>query len=225
MADRQYVIPTVPGMGRGLVNHDPRSMTYPAVDLVDQTKPRTKGWRRGRAYDQGNTSQCVAFTGVGILNSTQLSLSAPYDVRSRIRPGELYDGARDRDEWPGRNYEGTSGLGLCRYLKETGRIQEYRWCFGLDQTLLALSWLGPVGIGVNWREDMWDTDLDGYIHASGDAVGGHEVELTAIDTRKKRVTLTNSWGPGWGVGGKAHLTWVDLDRLLRDDGDAFVITA
>jgi hypothetical protein len=223
MADRQYIVPTAPGMGRGLVNHDEASKQFRAVDLVDKTKPRTKAWRRGKPYDQGSTSQCVAYTGKGILNTQALSAAAPYRVRTRIDPADLYKGAQANDQWQGDAYDGTSGLGLCRHLKNVGLIRSYRWCFGLDQTLLVLAWVGPVGIGVNWREDMWDTDLDGYIRASGDAVGGHEVELTAVDVPKRRVTVTNSWGTGWGHGGKAFLSFDDLGRLLDDDGDAFII--
>jgi hypothetical protein len=225
MTEKQYVIPTQPGMGRGLVNHDERSKGYRAVELVDKTKPHTHTWRRPGAWDQGHTSQCVAYTGKGILNSQALSKLVPYRKRIGLDPAVLYTGAQELDEWPGEAYDGTSGLGLCRYLKRQGTINEYRWCFGLDDVLLTLSWLGPVGIGIQWREEMWETDLDGYIHAEGDTVGGHEVELTAIDTHEKRVTLTNSWGHGWGIDGKAHLSWDDLGKLLKEDGDAFIITA
>jgi hypothetical protein len=223
MADRQYPIPTQPNMGRGLVNHDERSKLYRAVEAIDQTRPRTYTWVRGRAYDQGEVPWCVAYTGKGILNSTRLSANMPYRKRIRLQPADLYHGAQLRDQWAGEAYEGTSGLGLCRYLKELGLITEYRWCFGLEETLLALSWIGPVGIGVNWREDMWEPDLGGYVHASGDAVGGHEVELTAINHKERRVTITNSWGTGWGSNGRAFLSWDDLGKLLADDGDAFIL--
>jgi hypothetical protein len=212
-------------MGRGLVNHDDRSKGFRAVDLTDQTKPRSRTWRRGAAYDQGDTSQCVAYTGKGILNSQALSAAVPYRTRTRYNPAQLYQGAQQRDEWAGEDYSGTSGLGLCRYLKELGLIQEYRWAFGLEQALVALSWVGPLGIGVNWREEMWEPDLDGYVHASGDAVGGHEVELTSVDVARNRVTLTNSWGTGWGLNGRAHLSWDDLAKLLADDGDAFLVVS
>jgi hypothetical protein len=225
MTERQYVIPTRPGMGRGLVNHDEQSKQYRAVDLIDQTKPHTRHWRRGRAYDQGATSQCVAYTGVGILNTAKLSAATPYEVRSRLVPEQLYRGAQANDQWPGDQYDGTSGLGLCRYLAITGQIHEYRWIFGIDDALLTLSWLGPLGIGVNWLSNMWETDSDGYIHVSGDPVGGHEVEVTGIDVRRQHVIITNSWGTGWGRNGKAFLSFDDLGKLLDADGDGFVITA
>lgn len=225
MTDRQYVIPTRPGMGRGLVNHDDRSKNFRAVALTDQTRPRSHTWRRGAAYDQGQTSQCVAYTGKGILNSQTLSRLTPYRLRHAIDPADLYAGAQRADEYAGENYDGTSGLGLLRYLKAQGTITAYHWAFGLDEALIALSWVGPVGIGVQWLEGMEEPDLNDTIHATGDTVGGHEVELTAIDVANQRVTLTNSWGTGWSrIGGRAHLSFTDLGKLLAADGDCFVVS-
>jgi hypothetical protein len=225
MADRQFVIPTVPGMGRGLVNHDERSKQYRAVDLIDRAKPRTHTWRRGAAYDQGQTSECVAYTGKGILNTQTLSKATPWWRRHRYNPDVFYAGAQAADEFPGEAYDGTSALGLCRYLASVGLIHSYHWAFGLNEALLALSWLGPVGIGIQWHEDMEENDVNGYIHPTGDVVGGHEIELTGIDTLLERVTLTNSWGTGWGLNGRAFLTFKDLGKLLEDNGDCVVITA
>lgn len=223
MTQRQRPIHTLPGMGRGLVNHDEASKAFPAVALCEERKPRTHAWRRGAAYDQGETPLCVGYTGKGILNSQQLSRAVPYRVRITYPPDTLYEGAKKSDAWPGDEYEGTSGLGLCRYLKSAGMIHEYRWCFGLYDVLLALSWVGPVGIGVGWHEGMRCPDSDGYIRATGEALGGHEVELTGIDVRRQRVVVTNSWGTGWGMQGRAFLSFDDLGTLLHEEGDAFVV--
>ena len=222
---RQYLIPTGAGMGRGLVNHDDASRDFRAVDLTDQTRPRTKFWRRGAAYDQGQTPECVANTGKGILNSSPLSAAVPYAIRTSYNRHDFYVGAQKNDQWWGENYEGTSGLGLCRYLRSVGLIESYHWCFGLDDVLLTLSHVGPVGIGINWTDDMFRPDSNGYVRPTGGVAGGHEVELTGIDVGRRRVTLTNSWGTGWGMHGRAYLTFDDLGTLLADDGDAFVVTA
>lgn len=225
MTQRQYVIPTRPGMGRGLVNHDERSKAYRAVDLTDQTKPRTHTWRRAGAYDQGQTPECVAYTGKGILNSQKLSAAVAYTVRSKYDTEAFYHGAQTHDEMPGENYDGTSALGLCRYLKSVGLIHAYHWNFSLDDTLLSLSWVGPVGIGIMWTEQMFTPDSEGYVRPLGAEAGGHEIEVTAIDVTRQRVTLTNSWGTSWGRNGRAYLSWDDLGTLLSNNGDSVVITA
>jgi C1A family cysteine protease len=70
---------------------------------------------------------------------------------------------------------------------------------------------------------MWRTDADGYIHATGENEGGHEVELIGVDVSERCVIGMNSWGDNWGVRGRFKLHWEDLETLLAEQGDAFVI--
>lgn len=225
MTERLLKIPTQPGMGRSIIWHDEASKNFRAVSLLKSTQqePRTKGWRRGYAYDQGQTSTCVAQTGKGILNTSLLSANISYEERSRYDINDFYDGARERDEWPGVDYEGTSGLGLCKYFLDTGLIKEYRWCFGLQDVLLTLSYIGPVGLGIWWYTGMFFPDERGYVLATGSQEGGHEVELTGIDVSKDEVIFTNSWGRSWGDNGRGRMSFGTLERLLNEQGDAFVI--
>jgi hypothetical protein len=167
----------------------------------------------------------VAYTGKGILNTLPLSHNVEYDVRSEYDPNDFYIGARQNDEWPGEQYEGTSGLGLCRFLTSIGLIKEYRWCFGLQDVLLTVSHIGPVGLGIWWYNDMFYPDSQGYLHPTGMEAGGHEIEIVGVDVSEKCVILCNSWGVGWGDEGHAKLSWTDLDTLLENEGDAFVVTA
>lgn len=217
-------IPTRPGMGRSLIDHDPRSRAFPARALLTGAPARqTRTWRRGAAYDQGQTSTCVAQSFKGVLNTAPASAVVPYATRTRYDAvGDFYPGAQRNDQWPGEEpaYQGTSALGMCRYLALKGVIHEYRWCFGLDDVLDTLSALGPVAIGVNWRERMFYPDPDGLIHPGGSVAGGHEVELIGLDVSRRRVTGMNSWGALWGDRGRFYLSWDDLALLLDDEGDA-----
>lgn len=217
-------IPTAPGMGRSIVQHDRRSRGFRATDLLPASPTvRDRTWRRGAPYDQGQTPECVAYTGKGLMNTTPTSGEAPYDVRSKYSTEDFYEGARRNDEWAGEDYDGTSALGLCRYLTQIGIIREYRWCFGLTDVLLTLSNIGPVGIGIWWRGDMFNPDSRGLIHATGANEGGHETQLLGVDMKAQEVIGCNSWGPDWGVKGRFRLSWTDLESLLGDDGDAVVI--
>jgi hypothetical protein len=72
---------------------------------------------------------------------------------------------------------------------------------------------------------MWDTDAEGYLHATGNNEGGHEVELIGINVPGKYVVGMNSWGTSWGVNGRFKLSWDDLGVLLADGGDSVVIKA
>lgn len=219
-------IPTQPGMGRSIIQHDRRSRMFRAVDLpIVGQEPRDRSWIRGRAYDQGFTSTCVAQTGKGMINTKPNSARYPYSRRSRFVIDDWYDGAQRNDEWVGESpsYEGTSALGLCRYLTQIGVIAEYRWCFGLQDVLRTLSWVGPVGIGVYWKTGMFHPDDRGRIEPSGANEGGHEVELIGVDVDQEEVIGMNSWGLGWGDRGRFRMKWHHLEDLLAEDGDAFVI--
>lgn len=215
-----------PLMGRSIVTHDPRSWHYPVGLLLDQNVPRrTRTWRRGRAYDQGPTSSCVGQTLKGLLNTAPTTARIRSSVRNAYDAMHIYREAQKFDEWPGVDYEGTSALGACEYLRSVSVIQGYYWCFTLDQVLDCLGQRGAVGIGVQWRSGMWDTDSDGFVHAQGDVVGGHEVELHGIDVKNRFVIGTNSWGTSWGMGGRFRLSWDDLRVLLDGGGDAVTLVS
>lgn len=210
------------GLGR-MPEFDSRSRMFSAVSQLSLlAEPRTKTWRRGGAYDQGQTPQCVAYAGKGILNTAPMSSLVDYDIRSEYQTQAFYTGAQINDQWEGENYDGTSALGLGKYLLNVGLINSYRWCFGLNEVLLALSYEGPVGIGVWWYEGMFSPDTSGYIYPTGGLAGGHEVELIGVDTSKRHVIGMNSWGEGWGDRGRFYLRFADLERLLSEDGDAVV---
>lgn len=215
-------------MGRSIITHDPASRHYPAMGILAQPgiPRRDRTWRRGQPYDQGQTSSCVGQTMKGILNTAPLSSQVPWKQRTALDAIDIYRDAQDYDQWEGKepDYYGTSALGACKYLQKTDVISEYRWCFGADDVIDTLCQHGPVGIGVMWYEGMRATDADGLIHSTGAQVGGHEVELHGVRVGEKTVVGTNSWGAGWGVGGRFKLTWEDLGRLLDEDGDAVTIT-
>lgn len=225
MTDRLIKIDTLPGMGRSIIQHDDKSKAFRAVRGLVAIQPiRDRVWRRGGPYDQGQTSTCVAQTGKGMLNTSPASSLVPYSTRSKYSIFDFYDGARENDEWePNDSYDGTSGLGLCKYLTQRGIISEYRWCFGLQDVLLTLSHIGPVGLGIWWYTGMFYPDADGFITPTGQQEGGHEVELHGISASGKYVIGTNSWGRDWGQNGRFKLRFGELERLLNEQGDAFVI--
>lgn len=212
-------------LGRTIIDHNPQNRNFPTRGVLHATDAplRDRIWRRGRAYDQGQTSKCVAYTGKGLLNTAPLSKNADYRVRSRYSVNAFYDGARENDEWPGSDYDGTSARGLMRYLVGIGLVREYRWCFGLHDVLQVLSHYGPVALGVWWYDSMFSTDSLGRLSISGDLAGGHEVELLGLDLESQEVVGMNSWGEDWGDRGRFRLSFPDLDRLLNEDGDAVTV--
>jgi hypothetical protein len=227
MSDKIEKLPEDPRLGRTIVHLDERSRRFMVRGaLFDEGAPlRTKTWRRPPAWDQKQTSQCVGFSTVGMIKSQPITSMVPLAARRDAKPDVLYHEAQKIDEWQGAepSYYGTSCLAGAKVAHHRGWIPGYRWCFGLSDTLRTLSHWAPVLIGINWYDGMFDPDEAGFVKPSGRLAGGHAVELHGIDHRKEYVVGTNSWGLYWGLKGRFRMEFSVLDRLLREDGEAFTV--
>jgi hypothetical protein len=133
----------------------------------------------------------------------------------------IYREAQKIDEWAGEAYEGTSVLAGAKVVQRSGYMEQYRWCFGLADVLLALAYEGPVVLGLPWYESMYEP-RDGWIKVEGSPVGGHCILATSVRLTSESIKLHNSWGPDWGVKGMALLSFGDLEKLLHHGGEACV---
>lgn len=211
----------MPGLGRR-VQFDARSRAFPIRALVESQKPRSYTWRVDAWLDQGETPSCVGHAWAHELcaRPTTTIVDEPYAMR-------LYHEAQKVDEWPGEDYDGTSVLAGAKVCKTLGHYHEYRWAFGLEDLVLALGHAGPVVLGIAWHEDMFEPDGDGRIRPTGAIAGGHAILAHAVGIKTKtrpvpQIWLWNSWGPGWGLAGRAWISWDDLELLLHEEGEACV---
>lgn len=220
-----------------IVRLDERSRNYSVAKLLgtDQQSPVGKRWYLRLQLDQGNTGDCTGF-------------SRTYDLAASPQPLKLPSGkpldnsfahalcalAKRYDEWPGEDYEGSSVLGAFKAAQALGFIGEYRWAFGIDDLVLALSHLGPVVVGTDWLNSMFDPAPNGLVEVdtSSEVAGGHayffdQVIVTKAAQRRKLgkgyslrendVLLSGqqSWGGSWGANGR-YLFWAsDLEKLLN----------
>jgi hypothetical protein len=129
----------------------------------------------------------------------------------------------------GNNFpDGASVLAGAKVAKATGMVSQYRWAFGIDDVVDTLIQRGPVVLGLNWYESMYETDRQGRVTVSGALVGGHCI--TAFGFHPKHpifgpcVRWMNSWGPSYGLGGVGYITVPDLTRLLKENGEACIPT-
>jgi C1A family cysteine protease len=51
-------------------------------------------------------------------------------------------------------------------------------------------------------------------------VGGHAYLINGMDVKRGLARGKNSWGRGWGKAGAFRIPLDDLDRLIREDGEA-----
>ncbi|MCL7427128.1 hypothetical protein [Streptomyces sp. YS415] len=207
---------------------DERSKEYPIRTLVTERAPlRSAGWACPGWLDQGREGACVGFAWSHELIATPVQVPGVDDSFAR----EVYREAQRLDEWPGENYDGTSVLAGAKAIVARGYMEEYRWAFGVDDVLRTLGYFGPVVIGVKWHDSMMEPAPNGLLEVSEGGSGGHAILVRGVSLRARLgghngtmpvVRLRNSWGRDWGVDGDCYLRVTDLEKLLKEAGEACV---
>lgn len=199
---------------------DPRSLhhRFAALPFCNNLSVRKHGLQRRKDVwlDQGVEGAC---TGFGAEHVRALS---PRPMRTSDQLArDVYHEARRQDEWPGEDYEGSSVNGAMKASRKMGLITSWRWAYNLQEADHGLSYHGAGELGIWWYSGMWNTDATGFLHPTGDRVGGHALALAGYRylNGAKAYRLENSWGPAWGDFGGAWIWAVDLERLLREDGE------
>jgi len=168
--------------------------------------------------DQGRTSQCVAYACTKWLTTSPV-INRPVD------PAALYHEAQLLDVWEGENYDGTSVRAGMKALQRRGLISEYRWATAAEDVISYVLESGPVVMGTTWTSGLSMPDRRGFISFDGDNLGGHAWLIVGASRKLGAVRMINSWGSRWGnEGGRAWVSFEDLDRLIQDWGEAAVAT-
>lgn len=212
----------------------PKFGRVPATDLRDHAyrlprrRPapgvRSRTWFSGPALDQGNTSQCVGYSG-----AHWLAAGPVRNLRDVPSPEACYRAAQQHDEWPGQepDYYGTSVRALFKVLQAQGYIGEYRWAYTAADCAAWVLSAGPMVVGTVWSSGMMDPDAKGFLRPTGSIEGGHAYTLIAANLDKKcpdgtkgALRVLNSWGTDWGEKGRAWISLAEFDVLMREDGEA-----
>jgi hypothetical protein len=213
-----------------LPQFDNRSRRFGISDVVTAVEPKKKYWTPGVVMDQGREGACVGFgwTTELVASPKPFTISAEYGNEYALG---VYHRAQELDEWEGTSYDGTSVLAGAKVMQERGYIPEYRWAFGVEQVRDAVISEGPVVLGINWLEGMYETRPSGLVEVNGSVVGGHCITLTGYNPRARLkgekgyfegFRWKNSWGLSYGVNGLGFIKIEDLDTLLKADGEACV---
>lgn len=219
-----------PRLGRHVV-HDSRSLRYRAPARDPRTLASVQHRVRIPIMDQGNVGSCTGHAGTAAIGSeafwqagSTVLLGADAEAAHQYAVG-LYSAATELDPWPGQYVPedtGSDGLSIAKVLLARGLISGYEHALSLEAALAALA-ERVVIVGTSWLSGMYDPAPDGRLNVSGSTVGGHEYALDELDVEGQRVWMRNSWGPGWGLQGRAWMSWDDLGRLLADMGDCTVL--
>jgi hypothetical protein len=230
VTERRRIIPEFPGAGRlgRHVHHDEQSKAYPVRAVTPSPLVLHKIWRRTLPVgDQGDVGACTGFAAAGMVGTAPLWANVPRDVRALCDGLTIYRLDTTLDDTPGAwepHDTGSTGLAAMKACQQLGLITSYRWGFGVDDVLAALSNLGPVCLGTNWPDSFDQPSSSGRVHYSAGAVsrGGHEYEAVGVDPASRTIRCVNSWGRAWGDNGRFTIGYDDLERLLDEEGDAVI---
>lgn len=214
--------------GLGRVPHwDPQNDAYRIRDVLPSLAPRraaaaqrTQRYWDDRAWwgDQGATNACTAYSLVAFMADGPVT----HRARPIMEPAELYRRIQTIDVNEGRDFGpdgGATMLAQQKAAKALGWIGEYRWGTTLEELVQTVLDVSPVLIGVNWYSDMLTPDRRGWIRVAGPLVGGHAIVVNGVNTKSATLRLKNSWSQLWGKRGHCYLSFDDMDRLIREDGE------
>lgn len=161
-------------------------------------------------------------------------MADPIVRRTSDKPSafEIYDAAIKADEFSDNDNDtarqmGTSVRAGAKVLQGLGLLTEYSWVTSADE---AARWIGgqdehgefvggPVVIGVNWYNSMFDTDSEGLLHVAGNIAGGHSVCINKWYQRLGLFGGIQSWSLPWGIYGHFLISGENVNRLFKEDGE------
>ena len=200
---------------------DSRSRNFAARDILGATPRFKRVWttRKEGPLDQGGEGACVGFSCAGELAAKP----AAYPVTDETGR-KIYAAARQVDKDSGRFYSsGATVLAGMQACRRANYFSKFVWCFGIDDTINWIVRRGPVLLGINWYDLMYEPARNGLLEVGGDIVGGHAIMANGYWPAHPQfgdvLVLTNSWGKGWGINGRAYLPIESATRLLKEEGE------
>jgi hypothetical protein len=175
-----------------------------------------KEWENPEApLDQGDTGHCVGFSGAGWGNTL------PVDDKFTNQDGhDFYYLCKIVDGEP-KAEDGSYVRSIAKVLSDKKRLDAYAWASSTDEITTWLLTKGPVMIGSDWYNDMFNPDSNGLMSISGGVAGGHAYVLCGVDLTTNQYKMLNSWGSNWGKNGYAYINIPDFgSKLLSNDGEA-----
>jgi hypothetical protein len=204
-------------MGRIPSPEDERDQLH-LMKMVLPPKPaavKYRHWRTGPVLNQGETPHCVGFTWAQWEMTSPVRRPAAYDGNARGHA--IYAACKKLDGSPKR--DGTYVRMGAKVEGAEGRVQRYIWA---DSLASLKNWVllnGPVCVGTDWYESMFDPK-GAMLVPAGQKAGGHAWLVTGYNSDRDEFTMVNSWGKDWADGGRARIASAVLWKLLSEGGEA-----
>jgi hypothetical protein len=226
-----------------------------AAARLEDPPPAKRSWGLPSAAlrFQGATGTCTEHGGVHLVKAS------PIATRAEARLWPQFSAYREyilEDEWADNDHEATgpdSGLqfgssvrAMVKWLVKRGYAGGYAWAFKRSDASLWVRTRGPVVVGTNWYEAMFNLSTEGFakIPPNDPLAGGHCYLWCGADERRGVDLWANSW-TRWGISRRAFsakagtvtlgntppeqrgffLTAAEVtERLIHEDGEVATVT-
>jgi C1A family cysteine protease len=222
--------------------YDPRDLIFVAPPRILPVKIDNRE-ESTAVRDQGREGSC---TGHALVAAAELlywrKLGRPPDFSERW----AYEKARENDEWPGTDYEGSSLRGAIKGWEKEGLCEENFWpyvskrpgkpdpaasenalshpllkyerCLGLENMKHAVHHRGLIIVGASIHRGWFQARGEEEIPFTSELemVGGHAFVILGYDDTRSIFWVKNSWGEDWGKGGFAGFGYQDALVNVQD---------
>lgn len=181
----------------------------------------TPAWVDAVVLDQGDFGTCVGngWAGWGI-STPIVDAYDEDDARAIYYEATVIDGTPDDPDAPGGGQVGSTVRSGAKAMQNRKRLVAYAFASGLADIDEWIDAHGPVVIGSDWTNDMFEPDSSGYVRPTGGVAGGHCYLLLDKLDAEDAYLFRNSWGPGWGDKGNFRMKRSDFAQLLAAQGEA-----
>jgi hypothetical protein len=208
--------------GLGRVPSPKDSRDWPVERLADMIADGVAmpvSWSDPVVLDQGQTPHCVGYGCAGFVACAEADSPADITVTDALGDA-IYAAAKIIDGEPGQQ-NGSSVRSGAKALKEFKYIDAYAFgTFAQGQAWVRAH--GPVVVGTDWTEDMFDPDTNDEVHATGDVVGGHCWLWRGVDEEYGDSEGRNSWGTSWANAGDFYISDADFKLILANGGEVLM---
>lgn len=192
-----------------------------SLGLLATPIPASHAGARPKVLDQGQTPDCVGFSGATI---RAVQERADEHRTLTFDGADLYALAKLVDGYAG---DGTDIRSAAKQLVSQGarvltspvhsevgkrrNISVYARLSTLAAVKLSILTTGAAWAGSSWYESWFDPWPDGTLPAPNSVAGGHAYTLLGWSDKRAAFRGQNSWGASWAVGGRFWLPYAYVD--------------
>lgn len=242
----QHVTDDGHGLGAQHSPPDPRDRDYLArmrfgpAAVDEPMRKHRKHYTEHMRFDQGRIGQCALKSAAHIAAAGPITQRPYYTNRPHFDTVAAYCESQALDKktygWPeptfcedgrtpgGRGDWGTTMRSAAQTMRGLGFFGNFWWLQSAHEARVYLTNVAPLWFASYWSSGMSRPDANGFIWPTGGRLGGHAYVMDEIVWGKKYVWVLNSWGTGWGIRGRAKLTFDAMDQLFAEWGEAVGVT-